>query len=151
MFKYRKLVPGVITLSISLLFFSSFTPVESNISSDVLKYTNDYRKSKGLPALTMKTDLNALAQKHSENMAKGKTAFGHSGYDQRASKVKKMYNTCDVAENVAYGASNAKEAVTLWKNSSGHRKNMLGKYKYVGIGTAKNSRGILYYTVLYVN
>lgn len=84
-------------------------------------------------------------------MASGKRSFGHSGFDQRVSKVKQIFKTCTVAENVAYGASNAKEAFTIWKNSSGHRKNMLGKYRYIGIGTAKNKKGVIYYTEIFVN
>ena len=56
----------------------------------------------------------------------------------------------NVGENVAYGASTAKEAFTIWKNSSAHRKNMLGNYKYIGIGTARNKRGVIYYTEIFV-
>ena len=55
------------------------------------------------------------------------------------------------AENVAYGANTAREVVTLWKNSPGHRRNMLGNFKYIGIGTAKDSKGQIYYTEIFVN
>jgi uncharacterized protein YkwD len=98
----------------------------------------------------MRADLNAIARSHSDDMARGRRGFGHGGYDQRVQKIKKIYKDCNVAENVAYGASNAKEAFTIWKNSSGHRKNMLGNYKYVGIGTARNKRGVIYYTEIFV-
>lgn len=99
----------------------------------------------------MRDDLNAIARKHSENMANGRCAFGHNGYQQRVSKIKKTIKPCDgyVGENVAYGAHNGKEAFDIWKNSSGHRKNMLGDYKYIGIGTARNKRGVVYYTQLF--
>ena len=56
-----------------------------------------------------------------------------------------------MAENVAYGARTGKEAFQIWKNSSGHKKNMLGNYKYTGIGTAKDRRGTLYYTQIFVH
>jgi len=78
----------------------------------------------------MNKDLNAIAQKHSEDMAKGRVGFGHSGFNHRyslASKKIKGFKT--FAENVAYGARSGKEAVTMWKNSSGHRRNMLGNYR----------------------
>jgi uncharacterized protein YkwD len=55
-----------------------------------------------------------------------------------------------MAENVAYGATTAKEVVSMWKGSSGHRKNMLGNYKYIGIGTARDKRGAIYYTEIFV-
>ena len=141
-----------IFLIVSLLSFtpgkrSSAGPVE-----DVLKYTNQFRKSKGLKALEMRDDLNAIARKHSEDMASGRCTFGHDGYDLRVSKIKKTIKPCDgnIGENVAYGARNGKEAVDTWKNSSGHRKNMLGDYKYIGIGTASNKKGVIYYTQIFV-
>lgn len=139
----------------SIISFFSFTPGQSltgKLTEDVLKYTNQYRKSKGLNALEMRDDLNAIASKHSEDMARGRTGFGHNGYNQRAAKIKKTVKPCDgfVAENVAYGASNGKEAFDIWKRSSGHRKNMLGNYKYIGIGTARSKKGVIYYTQIFV-
>jgi uncharacterized protein YkwD len=134
----NQFMPRVIFLISSLFVFSAAVSPANQLANDVLKYTNDYRRSKGLKELIMKDDLNSLARKHSENMASGKLSLGHSGYDQRAAKVNKIYGTWMVAENVAYRARDAKEVFTLWNNSSGHRKNMLGNYKYIGIGTAKN-------------
>ncbi len=100
----------------------------------------------------MKEELNALARKHSEDMASGRRSFGHGGYDQRVAKVQKVIHPFEgnVAENVAYGAANGKEAVSIWKNSAGHRKNMLGNYKFIGIGTARSKKGIIYYTQIFV-
>lgn len=142
-------------LIFSIISFFSFTsgqPVTERLSEDVLKYTNQYRKSKGLKTLEMRDDLNAIARKHSEDMASGRTSFGHNGYNQRVAKIKKTVKPYDgfVAENVAYGASNGKEAFDFWKRSSGHRKNMLGNYRYIGIGTARNKKGIIYYTQIFV-
>src|SRR6186997_240298 len=140
-----------IFLICALFVFSAATTPANQLANDVLKYTNEYRRSKGLKELIMKDDLNSLARKHSEDMASGKLSLGHSGYDQRVAKVNKIYGTWMVAENVAYGARDAKEVFTIWKKSSGHRKNMLGNYKYIGIGTAKSKRGVIYYTEIFVN
>lgn len=138
--------------SLTFLFLVGFyLPLNSGLTQDVLKYTNQFRKSKGLPALIMRDDLNAIARKHSEDMARGRRSFGHGGYSQREQQVQKIIKPCNgMAENVAYGASTAKEAVAIWKNSSGHRKNMLGNYKYVGIGIAFDRRGQVYYTQIFV-
>ena len=144
-------ISRVIFLISALFVFSAAVSPANQLANDVLKYTNEYRRSKGLKELIMKDDLNSLARKHSEDMASGRLSLGHSGYDQRAAKVKKIYDTWMVAENVAYGARDAKEVFSLWKKSSGHRKNMLGNYKYIGIGTAKNKRGVIYYTEIFVN
>jgi uncharacterized protein YkwD len=137
---------------ISLLSFSYEKPLTDGLTEDVLKYTNQFRRSKGLRSLEMRDDVNAIARRHSEDMAAGRCAFGHDGYNLRVSKIKKTIKPCDgyVGENVAYGARNGKEAFDIWKNSSGHRKNMLGDYKYIGIGTARSRKGIIYYTQIFV-
>jgi uncharacterized protein YkwD len=143
-----------VCLFLSTIFLFAFTPavrVKEDLAEDVLKYTNQFRKSKGLPVLEMMNDLNAIARKHSQDMASGRRSFGHGGFKERESKMKKLIKTYhSSAENVAYGATNAKEALAIWKNSSGHRKNILGNYKYTGIGTARNRQGIIYYTQIFV-
>ena len=98
----------------------------------------------------MMKDLNAIAQKHSEDMARGRVGFGHGGFDQRSAMANKaIKHLHGFAENVAYGASTGKQVVTLWKNSPGHRRNMLGRYKYIGIGVAKDRQGQIYYTQVF--
>jgi len=130
---------GIVTLS------------DGGLNDEVLKYTNQFRKSHRLPALEMQDDLNAIARKHSEDMAKGKCGFGHSGYHQRELQVQKIIKVeYGMAENVAYGATTAKQVFSMWKGSSGHRKNMLGNYKFIGIGTARDARGSIYYTEIFV-
>jgi uncharacterized protein YkwD len=136
---------------ILLASLTSFSPDrDSNLIDDVLSQTNKFRRSKGLPALMINEELNAIAQKHSANMAGGKVGFGHGGFSKRNSMASKVIQPLNnFAENVAYGATSGKEVVTMWKNSSGHRRNMLGRYKYIGIGTAKDRYGRIYYTQLF--
>ena len=130
---------------------NSFSPVNNgNLITDVLSLTNQFRKSEGLPLLIMKQQLNALAQKHSADMARGRVAFGHAGFGKREEKAQReIKGLHSFAENVAYGATSANEVVTMWKNSPGHRRNMLGPYKYIGIGTAKDNKGQIYYTEVF--
>ena len=98
----------------------------------------------------MMKDLNAIAQKHSEDMARGRVGFGHGGFNQRSAMANKaIKHIHSFAENVAYGATTGKQVVTLWKNSPGHRRNMLGHYKYIGIGIAKDRQGRIYYTQVF--
>ena len=134
-----------------LLLITSFIPVREALTEDVFKYTNEFRRSKGMPALVIRDDLNAIARKHSEDMAKGRRSFGHGGYEQRESQIQKLIRPFSgMGENVAYGAGSGKEVVSLWKNSTVHRRNMLGNYKYIGIGTARDRRGFIYYTQIFV-
>lgn len=113
-------------------------------------YTNKFRQSKKLSPLIIREDLNAIAKKHSQEMANGKTDFGHDGFNKRQKQVEKIFKSCSVAENVAYGTIDGKEAVIMWEKSPGHRKNLLGNYKYVGIGVAKDRNGANYYTQIFV-
>ncbi len=129
----------------------SFAPDNNaGIVQDVLSQTNQFRKSKGLPGLIMRNELNAIAQKHSSDMARGRVGFGHGGFAKRnAMAGKKIKPMANFAENVAYGATSGKEVVNMWKNSSGHRRNMLGRYKYIGIGLAKDRKGRIFYTQVF--
>lgn len=138
-----------LALFVGLNSFSSRTD-NANLVSDILSLTNQFRKSEGLPELIMKQQLNALAQKHSIDMARGLVAFGHAGFGEREAKAQReIEGLYSFAENVAYGVNSADEVVTMWKNSPGHRRNMLGPYKYVGIGTAKDSKGQIYFTEIF--
>jgi len=136
---------------ICLLVFTSAAPIKEDLPEDVFRQTNQFRRSKGLPALEMRNDLNAIARRHSEDMASGRRRFGHSGLNEREMKVKRIIKPYyGIAENIAYGARDGKEVVSVWKNSSIHRKNMLGAYKYIGIGIARDRRGDIYYTQIFV-
>jgi uncharacterized protein YkwD len=136
-----------------LISLVSFFPVpDKSLVEDVLGSTNEFRKSQRLPALVIREDMNAIAQKHSDDMAAGRVEFGHSGFENRGSQVRKMVNgTSRFAENVAYGPTSGKDVVNVWKKSPGHRRNMLGPYKYIGIGIARDRKGILYYTQVFVD
>jgi len=148
--KRSRLIVTIACLGL-LVGLISFSPEkESSLVQDVLSQTNQFRRSKSLPELIINNDLNAIAQKHSSDMARGHVGFGHQGFEKRnvaaSKKIKPMKN---FGENVAFGASTGKEVVTMWKNSSGHRKNMLGRFKYIGIGTAKDRKGRIYYTQVF--
>jgi uncharacterized protein YkwD len=137
-------------LSVSFLAAVSFTSKDDDeLRKDILKYTNKLREKKRLPALIIHDDLNDIADKHSKNMASGKVSFGHGGFDQRSATVRKKLDVESVAENVAFGVNSGKAVVDLWETSRGHRMNMLGDFKYIGIGIAKDKRGTLYYTEIF--
>jgi len=133
------------------LCFSIMLLFDGGLNDEVVKYTNQFRKSKRLPALEMRDDLNEIARRHSDDMATGKRRFGHDGFSQRESEVQKIVQPfSQMAENVAYGATTGKEVVQMWKDSPSHRENMLGNYKYMGIGTAVDNHGTIYFTALFV-
>lgn len=149
--KRNLLASSVLGVLLFISLTSFFSSESASLADDVLKQTNKFRKSEGLPALIMRQDLNAIAQQHSEDMASGHVAFGHDGFEGRQKKsAEEIQELRSFGENVAYGVNTAKEVVTLWENSPGHRRNMLGNYKYTGIGIAKGANGQIYYTEIFV-
>ena len=49
-------------------------------------------------------------------------------------------------ENIAAGQTSAIFAHEAWMNSQGHRKNILGDYKYIGVGVSFGGYYSIYYT-----
>jgi uncharacterized protein YkwD len=122
----------------------------ARLVKDILYYTNEFRASKGKPPLKLESYCSQLAQKHSENMANGKVAFGHDQFEIRNDAVTlKFHGVAGVGENVAYGNLDAKGVVDGWIKSPGHRKNMLGDFNMIGIGAAPKGR-ITYFTQFFV-
>jgi uncharacterized protein YkwD len=120
------------------------------MANDVLGYVNDYRRKKGLPALTMNSIISAQAQKHSDNMASHRTAFGHNGFSKRMKNISSQIRSVGAtAENVAFGSRTAKEVVEDWLHSPGHRENIEGPYNLTGIGIAADNKGHLYFTQIF--
>jgi uncharacterized protein YkwD len=130
---------------------SSFTnEMNPGLVQDVAQQTNQFRKSQGLNALIVRDDLNKIALHHSEDMASGRVPFGHAGFYKRDALAKKdIKQLSSFAENVALGPTSAKQVVDLWKNSPEHRQNLLGRFKYIGIGVAKDRNGRIYYTQIF--
>jgi uncharacterized protein YkwD len=122
----------------------------AKLIKDILYYTNEFRASKGKPPLKLESYCSQLAQKHSDNMAAGKVAFGHDQFEIRNDAVTlKFHGVSGVGENVAYGNLDAKGVVDGWIKSPGHRKNMLGDFNMIGIGAAPKGR-ITYFTQFFV-
>lgn len=80
---------------------------------------NKFRVRNGLKPCEFNQNLQNIAQRHSNNMYYSQRMY-HSG-------------TPGVAENVFMGSSSGVFAVRTWINSPGHRANMLGPYRRVGI------------------
>ena len=124
---------------------------KGNMEEDILFYVNKYRKSKNLGPLSLNETVSQQAREHSRNMAKGRTGFGHQGFEGRIDDIsKKMGTVKAAAENVAYGNLDAEAVVKGWINSPGHRKNLEGNYNLIGIGTADKGN-ITFFTQIFIN
>ena len=123
----------------------------STMNADIINGVNEYRKSKGLPPLHLLAIAASEAARHSSNMAAKKTAFGHGGFNQRALAIaNELHGTSSTGENVAFGKMTSREVIEAWLKSSNHRANIEGSFNYTGVGVAKDSRGVVYYTQIFV-
>ena len=121
------------------------------LKSEILQLINEYRKEKRLSPLVQNNITGRIADEHSANMARGKTAFGHDGFEQRNAELKKeIAGMSAMAENVAFGKLSAERVVNLWLRSSGHRRNIEGDYSQTGIGIARAADGNLYFTQIFI-
>ena len=121
------------------------------MKQDILRLINQHRKSIGLGALQMLPVASEQADKHSLDMAKKRTPFGHDGFNQRMQQISKQTGRLSAAaENVAYGDQTAKGVVNGWLNSPGHKKNIEGNYNLTGIGIGKNASGTIFFTQIFL-
>ena len=122
----------------------------SSMSADILRYVNEYRHSKHLPALQPNSFISSVALGHSRDMLTGKTPFGHDGFRDRIDRIRKHLGPIHVAaENVASGPMGAREVVDGWLHSPGHRRNIEGNFRLTGIGLAYGRKGMIYFTQIF--
>lgn len=138
------------TSATSVAYDASTADIKS-LQNDILKLVNQHRAKLGLNALQMNDAATAEATKHSADMAKGRMAFGHDGFDDRMKNLnQKLGNLRATGENVAYGKIDAAEVMDMWLNSPGHKKNIEGNFSEMGIGIAKSKSGYLYFTQIFL-
>jgi len=122
-----------------------------NMNTDIIVLVNEIRQLKHLPALKPLPSASFEAARHSEAMAAKRVPFGHDGFNQRAIVLANELNgSSATGENVATGRMTAKQVVSAWLKSPAHRANIEGNFTYTGVGVAKDNRGVLYYTELFV-
>ena len=125
----------------------------TDVEAKLLELTNLERKRKELPPLRANPRLLLLARAHSANMAKqskmehtldGKTPFDRmrdAGY--QFVKGGENIAACDARVNLA-------EVMKVWMESKAHRDNiLLPEYTEIGVGTARDKDGQIYFTQLF--
>ena len=123
----------------------------ATMNADIINGVNEYRKTKGLPPLHLLALAATEAARHSSNMASKKIAFGHAGFNNRALDIaNELHGTSSTGENIAYGKMSWKQVIDAWLKSPDHKANIEGNFNYTGVGVAKDSRGVVYYTQIFV-
>lgn len=116
----------------------------------ILALVNDHRRSIGKPALVMNQVIWTQANGHSQNMATGAVAFGHTGFDARVATIRAALGSGGSgSENVAMGYTSASAVVSGWLGSSGHRANIESNATRTGISAVRSSGGAWYYTQIF--
>lgn len=59
------------------------------------------------------------------------------------------YQYWAAAENVAYGFDRVDEVMAGWMRSAGHRRNILGPYREIGVGHAVGTTGRSFWCVTF--
>ncbi len=138
---------GRTTLIFAAVFsIGCFSTSLADETKNLTTLLNVERTAKGRKALAVSDVLNAVAQRHAEDMV-AKGYFSHTGQDGSTlgNRMKRNgYKFCYAAENIASGQRSASETMTAWRNSAGHNKNNLSrKPTEVGAGFAGNSMWVL--------
>ncbi len=127
------------------------THIDDLMEQEILHHINTYRITHGMSILKMNHLITKEATIHSQEMAQHKLPFGHLKYEQRMGRLFKTIAHANAgAENVAFNYKNAKIVVQEWLKSPGHRQNIRGNYNLTGIGIARDERGRIYYTQMFV-
>jgi len=125
--------------------------IDSANQRAILFYVNEYRAKRGLKPLKMNNVMSAEAAKHSRDMAGHVIPFGHQYFDKRIHRIFAEIKQClGGAENVAFNYKDGRDVVRNWLTSPGHRRNIEGNYNLTGIGLARDKRGKLYFTQIFL-
>ena len=109
---------------------------------------NTERIKNNLNILTYSEKATISSRKHSEDMML-KNYFDHTNKENKSpfDRMKSEgINYTNAGENIAAGQNSAIYAHHAWMNSLGHRKNILGDYKYIGVGVIFGGHYNIYYT-----
>jgi len=124
-----------------------FNTSDPSIPGEILVLINRERQKNDLPPVANDPVLSTIAQNHAEDMA-ARNYFSHTSPDgtdlfERLAGAGVSYHR--TAENIAWGYRNAAALVRAWMGSPGHRKNILGNFTKVGIGSYRG-----YYVLLLI-
>lgn len=153
MYKFTAFGLVISMLLSNALFATNKTTInDQEMANKILYYINQYRNKHGLNSLTLDTRMSKEAQQHSQDMATHRQPFGHQQFMQRIKRLHKQIKLSGAAaENVAYNYKDARDVVTNWLRSPGHKRNIDGHYNLTGIGTARDAKGKIYFTQIFIS
>lgn len=119
-------------------------------SASAEEYLAAIRKEYGLPPLARDATLEQAAKQQAGYMVSAKKMAHRTGWGKDfASRMHANGVRGAAAENVAYGQSSAKEVLSGWMTSKGHRRNMLDPaFSHFGLASAEDGQGRKYWALV---
>ena len=136
---------SLVVVSLSLLALTPAVAADTETEAEFLSKINATRAAHGLGALQVDNALRSHARSHTANMVTAGEIY-HSSEAELTTAAGTGWS--GIAENVGRGQSPT-SLHDAFMASPGHKKNILGGYSHVGIGT-DTSGGSLYVTVVFV-
>lgn len=125
----------------------------SSYANQVITLVNQQRARNGLGALKRGATTSYVAQLKAQDMV-NRHYFSHTSptYGSPFNMMEHYGLRFSAAgENIAYGQRTPQEVMNAWMNSAGHRANILNpSFTYIGVGVAKTSSGVIYWTQEFV-
>jgi len=124
----------IVCLVLCLLATTSFARAE-----DVAALISQYRKAHGLSAVKVDAELNAVAERQAQAMAKA----GVMGHDVAAPFSVRMtgVRVGGAGENLAEGTKTWAETIQRWEGSAGHNENLLmPEATHIGVAVVYSER-----------
>ena len=115
---------------------------------EVFNLVNQIREENGLPPFVYNGTLAETARAHSQDMV-DRNFFNHNNPDGQSPFDRMKANGIRysmAAENIAAGYPSPEAVVEGWMNSEGHRANILGSCKELGVGLALGGSYGYYWT-----
>lgn len=124
------------------------SPTNSAHEARIIELVNEQRAAQGLPPMKFNASLTNAARYHAADMSQD-DYFNHQTNDRSNGALVKVCNWSDrlkvyytiysgLGENIALGYPSPESVMEGWMNSSGHRANILGNYREIGVGFYNN-------------
>ena len=126
------------------------TPASDNLKQ-IVDLVNSYRAQYGIAPVSYDAAASCAAQKRAAETEK---LFSHTRPD--GSRCFTALDECGVSyrgagENIAVGQTSAKQVMTEWMNSQGHRENILNEsFTKLGVGFHIGADGRYYWTQMFI-
>lgn len=122
-------------------------PEPTDVTWELLAAHNRERANLSLTPLALDPKLQLVAQEHANQMALvGVMAHDGIGDGKLADRLQASgYRANRAGENVAWNQRDVPAVMTAWLNSPGHRANIMGGYRDVGLALARGVKGDPYW------